>query len=248
MILGSFVVLVGVVFSWILSLLLFILTMVAYLMISLLVGLIRPSVIRTVGRRTRKNIVVQYTGILVILMIAFFSVIFVGMSLDEGDEEIVLGEYVGDRVEGLKSGEGKLFNNSSYYEGEWLHNKRNGFGKGVVDLGWLAYFEYEGQWKDDREHGEGKGVVDVLWMHTVYEGEWKNGKREGYGEFIDRSGNTYRGEWVNDSPEGEGEMVLTSGEIYLGEVSGFQRHGYGKAVLENGDVKEGEWREGEFLE
>jgi hypothetical protein len=247
-ILGCVTILCWLIFNWIMSAIILILLIGIVSVLSILTGLIMPTKILTLGKRTRRNVFLQYGGLFIILLIAVGSISTIGMAEDEGDETVVLGEYKGERKGELRHGEGRLANNSTYYVGSWEKDKRSGFGTEVVDLGILAYVKYEGHWKNDKKHGEGTQTMRILWMEMKYAGEWEKGKRQGFGKFIDKSGNIYEGEWEGDSPNGEGKMILTDGEIYEGEVKGWNRHGYGKATLSNGEVLEGKWTDDEFVE
>ncbi|QSS99728.1 hypothetical protein IMZ31_16940 [Pontibacillus sp. ALD_SL1] len=239
--------LLGLIFNWHISLLSFTLFAGVFFFLALVTGMIRPSLTKTLGKNSRKNIFLQYSAAFLITFVALISVANLLTEITEDDPNIVAGTYDGKYTDGLKQGHGKLSNQTISYKGNWEHGKRNGFGREVTDWGFL-YIEYEGQWKNNKKHGKGKRVISFLWMDTKYEGEWKNGNREGNGHFVDRSGNIYEGEWVNDRPQGFGKMTLSNGETYTGEVLDFERHGYGKAVLADGEVQEGEWEEDEFMD
>jgi hypothetical protein len=69
------------------------------------------------------------------------------------------------------SGKGTLtYSNGDKYEGEWLDNKRHGFGT---------------YWK----HEAGKFRVE-------YNGTWVGGKKQGFGVFYNAAGERYEGEWA----------------------------------------------------
>lgn len=57
----------------------------------------------------------------------------------------------------------------SYYEGDWVVNKRHGFGTCCYPSGNV----YEGLWFNDRRHGEGR----MQWLDSeqMYSGQWQNG-------------------------------------------------------------------------
>ncbi|MRH41267.1 hypothetical protein GH741_01100 [Aquibacillus halophilus] len=245
---GSAILLIGLGFAWIISAMILFLFLGCIALISLFVGLIAPTKIVILGKQTRKGVLLQYSGLLVLILVGLGVIVGVGMADEEIDERVLSGEYAGERQGEIKHGEGKIANSSTSYEGSWANDQRNGFGTEVVDLGLAVNYKYEGNWKDDRKHGQGTETGKILWIDVIYEGEYKNGLRDGYGKYIDRKGNIYQGEWKDDLPYGEGEMILTNGEKYVGQVNGWTRHGYGKATLKDGTVMEGEWVDNELVE
>jgi hypothetical protein len=66
--------------------------------------------------------------------------------------------------------------NLAVYTGQWLGDKRHGFGCQDYPDGIL----YEGMWRDDRESGFGQ-------LHYVegkrYVGDWSDGKANGLGSY-----------------------------------------------------------------
>ena len=69
------------------------------------------------------------------------------------------------------------FKNGIQYQGEWLGNMRDGFGKQKWPDGAL----YEGEWINNKADGKGK------FIHAngdYYEGEWKDDKANGYGIYV----------------------------------------------------------------
>jgi hypothetical protein len=211
---------------------------------TILIGLIKPSKVRCIGKTTRWKIVWQYT----LLFIVLFFIAGLPASIKYEQDEMAMGIYEGDKKDGLKDGNGKISNYSGFYNGEWKNNLRNGTGKEVTNFGFLAKIVYNGEWKDNQEEGYGEQTVQLFWIDVHYEGEWKNGLRHGEGTFIDRDGNVYKGQWKNDAPNGKGTFTLANGETYVGEVKDWERHGQGKAVDPDGKVLEGNWVEDELEE
>ena len=75
----------------------------------------------------------------------------------------------------------------STYDGQWLGEKKHGFGEWRSGDG-LAW--YKGEWEDDKRHGEG----EFHWSNeTWYRGNWKSGKKHGYGEYHSEDGGSYKG-------------------------------------------------------
>ncbi|WP_061808991.1 MORN repeat-containing protein [Rossellomorea vietnamensis] len=238
--LSLMLILLNLLFSWIMFYIVIVVILMIFALISLLIGLVKPSNIVIVGKRSRGRILLQYGVIIFVLFIFLISVANIIMANEEVDERIIFGEYQGDRKDGQRQGLGKLGNNSTSYEGEWQNDKRNGKGIEYTDFGFIK-MKYNGEWKNNQENGQGKMTMKVLWMDMVYEGEWKDGKREGKGKYMDRGGNIYEGNWVNDAPKGTGKFTLTNGETYEGELNDWKRNGFGKAISGSGEVLEGNW-------
>ena len=57
----------------------------------------------------------------------------------------------------------------SYYEGDWINNKKFGYGIRRYASGNI----YEGMWVNDVRHGEGT----MRWFdkNQIYAGQWENG-------------------------------------------------------------------------
>ena len=70
------------------------------------------------------------------------------------------------------------------YEGEWLDNKRDGYGKQI----WPDESKYEGNWLNDKANGYGK-----LFHYDgdIYEGEWQDDKANGKGTYTHANGARY---------------------------------------------------------
>ena len=90
---------------------------------------------------------------------------------DENGQVVYIGDYCDDLKEnycregkkGMEIQKGNLV-----YVGEWKKNKKNGYGKSLVN----GFAEYEGEWKDNLPDGEG------IWVENdeiKYEGIWERG-------------------------------------------------------------------------
>ena len=88
------------------------------------------------------------------------------------------------RVEGqLQNGKGKmLYANGDLYEGGWVNDKKEGYGKLKIIINGI---EYVGNFKSDKFHGEG---IYKTAIGDSYEGSWIKGKKEGKGIFISSIG------------------------------------------------------------
>ena len=70
------------------------------------------------------------------------------------------------------------------YDGEYLHDRRNGFGVCYYNNGSINYV---GNWTDNSRNGGGVGYR--LSDGTMHAGKWDNNTPDGYGARFDRNGN-----------------------------------------------------------
>jgi len=126
------------------------------------------------------------------------------------------------------------------YQGEWLDNKKTGYGVQVYPSG----DKFEGQWQEGLRHGEG-----TLWapvgkaqkLRKIYVGGWRNDKRHGKGTCFFKSGQLFQGWWINGKMHGQGTLRYANGDLYIGEWLDGQRSGQGTLNKANGDCYEGFW-------
>ena len=116
--------------------------------------------------------------------------------------------YQGFFVDGLKEGQGREIRpNGSYYEGGWIHDRRNGWG---VERS--PGKEYVGEWLDDAKHGFGVMAVP----DWTYEGPWVADVKEGQGLLVFADGTKFKGELANDAPHGYGCYIEANSKATLG--------------------------------
>ncbi len=76
---------------------------------------------------------------------------------------------------------GKLsYASGDIYEGDWVDNLRNGFGRMHYKSPFLALSNclrtgnvYDGEWRNGQRHGRGK--MSWVHLHESYDGEWSEG-------------------------------------------------------------------------
>ncbi|XP_008071096.1 radial spoke head 10 homolog B2 [Carlito syrichta] len=154
--------------------------------------------------------------------------------------------YIGHWCNGKRHGKGSIYYNqegTSWYEGDWVHNIKKGWGIRCYKSGNI----YEGQWEDNMRHGEGR----MRWLTTneEYTGQWERGVQNGFGThtwFLKRIPNSqyplrneYTGEFVNGCRHGHGKFSYASGAMYEGEWVSNKKHGMGRLTFKNGRVYEG---------
>uniref|UniRef100_A0A5S6N0X5 G patch domain-containing protein 11 n=1 Tax=Xenopus tropicalis TaxID=8364 RepID=A0A5S6N0X5_XENTR len=163
--------------------------------------------------------------------------------------------YVGDWHKGTRHGKGVIYYNkegTSWYEGDWISNKKEGWGVQCFISGNI----YEGQWKNNIFHGMGK--MRWLTSNEEYAGQWENGIQNGSGThtwFLRRIPGTqyslrneYVGNFVNGIRQGQGQFYYANGAMYDGEWKNNKKHGLGKFVFKNGQIYVGEFVEDQIAE
>jgi len=152
-----------------------------------------------------------------------------------------------------------LFNNGVKYNGYWINNKFDLFGRkvdvdGTISEGFFKNFSlngkgyqstlisnYKGDFKNGMKHGFGELKTD----NELYIGDFENNMRNGFGKLLfHQSGNKYEGNFVNDKIEGEGTYRWSFGDYYTGEFKNGVLNGYGIYKWLNGDIYEGFYQNG----
>mmetsp|Transcript_19619 Transcript_19619/g.27377 ORF Transcript_19619/g.27377 Transcript_19619/m.27377 type:complete len:906 (+) Transcript_19619:95-2812(+) len=132
----------------------------------------------------------------------------------------------------------RLYKDKKKYQGNFLNNKREGYGV-LYDTD--GKIEYDGFWKNDKR--DGAGTWNDYKTETTYKGEWKNDEYHGKGS-LKTPGASYDGEWKNGQQEGKGNMLFASGDRYDGDWKANKPDGKGVLVFANGDKYDGEWKQG----
>ena len=101
---------------------------------------------------------------------------------------------------------GTIFYNGGTYVGQSVNGIRQGEGKMV----WENEITYQGKWKDDKIHGEGT-YTDPHRDGGVFTGNFVNNAREGEGKMIWNDGDVYEGQWKEDVPHGKGKYTYAGG-------------------------------------
>uniref|UniRef100_A0A087Y613 Radial spoke head 10 homolog B n=1 Tax=Poecilia formosa TaxID=48698 RepID=A0A087Y613_POEFO len=156
--------------------------------------------------------------------------------------------YSGQWDHGKRHGKGKVYydeDQTSWYDGDWVVNKREGWG----ERGYPSGNTYTGEWKNNLRHGE--GTMNWTKLGQQYVGSWKDGVQHGLGTHtwflrrIDGSqyvqSNQYRGEFFEGQRHGKGIFYYAGGAIYTGEWRNNKKHGQGKLTARSGRVFECEF-------
>lgn len=107
-----------------------------------------------------------------------------------GYMESASGEYIGELIGYIRTGDGKIkFDSGETYSGHWEND--------VI---------------------EGNGIL-IYPENGQYEGEYVSSKRDGTGTFVWNNGDKYEGQWKADEIEGEGVLQKADGTQINGVFS-----------------------------
>ena len=117
--------------------------------------------------------------------------------------------YKGDFINYLRNGNGVDCFGNTKYEGGFVNDKRDGYGKIVFESGDV----YEGSFKEDKFNGQGR----YKWKNTGHEyiGDYLNGQFHGKGLYKWSENEYYKGEYKNGIKEGQGEVKYPDGKKFI---------------------------------
>ena len=98
--------------------------------------------------------------------------------------------YRGEFKDGMRHGKGKLvFRNDAYYDGEWVHDKYDGYGEESIPGGNVLEGYYE----------QGRLISGHVFFGDgrEYDGEWSNDLPNGMGKMFFHDGHAEEGFWIN---------------------------------------------------
>lgn len=126
--------------------------------------------------------------------------------------------YEGGMVNGMLSGQGKMFSKDGrlIYEGSYANDRTNGHGIHYINNS----ERYEGEMQNSKYNGQGT----YYYAQGSWSGEWKDGKRwEGRGLLLfydddgKQTGGFYNGPFVNGEANGKGILRFADGRRFDGE-------------------------------
>ena len=99
---------------------------------------------------------------------------------------------------------------------------------------------YSGEWLEDKRHGYGD---ENYQCGSIYKGKFSNGAKQGHGTFTMSSGYTYSGEWLDNKKSGFGTEVHPNRvAVFVGNFENNLRSGpNGILTSQNGDYYKGSW-------
>ena len=121
------------------------------------------------------------------------------------------------------------YKNGDLYKGEFLGEKRHGFGVCVFS----NKEKYEGLWNNDYMHSIGKYTYND---GSTYSGDFRNGVAQGIGTYTYKNKDIYKGQFINNKKEGKGVLYYNDGSKYIGMWKDNVKSGYGKLIIKNGDL------------
>ncbi|XP_046280719.1 MORN repeat-containing protein 1 isoform X1 [Marmota monax] len=149
--------------------------------------------------------------------------------------------YEGEWKEGKIHGHGKLlFNDGSYYEGEFADGEITGLG--------CRYWAWSGNTYSGHfilGEPQGHGVMKYK-TGGHYEGELSHGLRAGRGFLVDGEGQEYEGSFHDNRRHGRGQMLFKNGDKYDGDWVQDRRQGHGVLHCADGSTYEGQWHSDAF--
>ena len=149
----------------------------------------------------------------------------------------VIGEWSDNNL----NGKGRIeYPSGEIYEGNFIEQKRNGFGNYKFKNG----DQYIGEWLNDKPNGKGK----YKWANgDVYHGDFEESFQTGKGIFEFKGGEKYVGEFLNSEKHGKGKFYYLNGNIYDGMWANDNMHGTGILYFKNGDRYEGEFGDNKYI-
>eukprot|EP00929_Paragymnodinium_shiwhaense_P001348 TRINITY_DN101576_c0_g1_i1.p1 TRINITY_DN101576_c0_g1~~TRINITY_DN101576_c0_g1_i1.p1 ORF type:complete len:377 (+),score=64.47 TRINITY_DN101576_c0_g1_i1:112-1242(+) len=126
------------------------------------------------------------------------------------------------------------FKTGSVYEGQWLGNARDGFGKQM----WPDGATFEGEWRDNAANGKGR------FKHAdgdEYIGEWQNNTAHGSGTYRHRDTTEYVGQFLDDLQDGCGVESWPDKSRYVGQFRHGKKSGHGIYEWPDGSTYTGQW-------
>ena len=161
----------------------------------------------------------------------------------------IKGIFKGNSILGI--GIEKSVEGGYVYEGDFVNNKKEGYGT----MKWKDGYIYQGEFKNNQMNGY--GIIQYP-GNNYYQGEVKNGRMEGFGEFFWKNDKKYIGHYKNDQRAGFGILIVKNNQfnklVHLNENEnnfvgfiGFWKNGnmdgFGMKVSKT-EVKYGIWENG----
>ena len=160
------------------------------------------------------------------------------------------GEFKEDNGVIIREGIGKYIDTieETIYEGSWVNDKSEGYGRFTITNADTKTDIYEGSFRDDVFSGKGTfnlgdggkyiGDFEDNFMHgqgiflypdkSKYEGGWVQDERCGYGVYTDPVGGIYEGQFKSDKFNGRAVYKYPDASVYTGYFVDNERHGEGE--------------------
>ena len=124
---------------------------------------------------------------------------------------------IGQFIQGIRNGQGKMYdiNKKLYYDGNFVNDKFNGYGK-IYQKGVLYY---EGNFENDEIQGKGKKYI---YDGNYITGQFNKGIINGLGKFYHKNGKIiFEGEFINGEINGKGKLY-TGNNYIVGNFNNFE--------------------------
>lgn len=160
------------------------------------------------------------------------------------NERVVLQRFDNGFFEGVQAANGQrrlgvyVWNDGSWYAGEWDGANRSGRGQQLYRDGG----HYDGEWRNHNRHGRG----EVRWPNgDRYVGDWSDDRRTGNGTYYWPNGSRHVGEWLNNQRHGRGIAYFANGNRREAVWRDDRLHGTARFVLADGTATTEYWNNGE---
>lgn len=153
------------------------------------------------------------------------------------EDKKTVEKYVYATINNKLWGYGEKAYNGGIFDGEWLDEKPNGYGRFSKDNYMITGIFENGVLN-------GYGVITYS-NGSIYEGEIRNNNANGYGKFVGSAGCKNLGYWKDGAESGRSITIYKSGDCYIGEHINGKKSGYGKYIWEDGREYIGMWENDE---
>lgn len=154
------------------------------------------------------------------------------ISLNQREKGLYFGELdVNDNRAG--NGRTQTARGQTLYEGEYLDDKKNGFGVGYYKTGRVSYV---GNWTDDKQNGFGIEIRPTDGSLII--GRFENNNKKEINAKFDKNGKlVFAGNWNEDSLTGAGVSINSeNGNMFIAKWEDGKQLNFGTLIDKNGTL------------
>ncbi len=150
--------------------------------------------------------------------------------------------YIGNWKNGMREGKGKLFdkNNNLIYEGDWIKDKKEGIGKQIINEQYYCVSEFKNGFSNGKIEFYNKSGL------MVFKGNLDHNKERCFGKILLKNNYYYEGDFINSKRTGNGKIynkdniLLYEGVFINGKIEGKGRFNYSQGYYYIGEWKNGQ--------